>query len=138
MAHISNEIIEKVKLLLAKLSKNGIHIEKAMIFGSYIKGSAEKFSDIDIALVSSDFTGNRFFDRKMINPFIIKVDSRIEPHPFKSEDFTKDDPFVVEILKNCLEVSVKQSMDDPLLQLAGMFESDVTDISQNHDKYIGD
>jgi hypothetical protein len=27
--------------------------------------------------------------------------------------------------------------EDPLLQLAGIFESDLTDISRNHDSYIG-
>lgn len=28
--------------------------------------------------------------------------------------------------------------DDPLLKLAGVFESDVTDISDRHDEYIGE
>jgi metal-responsive CopG/Arc/MetJ family transcriptional regulator len=28
--------------------------------------------------------------------------------------------------------------DDPLLQLAGVFESDITDICERHDEYIGE
>lgn len=31
-----------------------------------------------------------------------------------------------------------QSDNDPLLQLAGIFESAITDISEHHDKYIGE
>ncbi len=109
MAYISNEIIEKIKMLLARISRNGIHIEKTLIFGSYARGIAGKWSDIDVALVSKDFTGIRFFDRKRINPYIIKIDSRIEAHPFKSEDLTQDDPFVEEILKDCLEITIDKN-----------------------------
>lgn len=36
-----------------------------------------------------------------------------------------------------LENKVKQSTDDPLLQLAGIFESDITNVSERHDEYIG-
>ncbi|ODS32306.1 MAG: nucleotidyltransferase [Candidatus Scalindua rubra] len=54
--------------------------------------------------MSRDFTGIAFYDCKRINPFIIKVDSRIEPHPFKPEDFTRDDLFVDQILKEGIEI----------------------------------
>ena len=33
--------------------------------------------------------------------------------------------------------AAKQLSEDPLLRLAGTFESNVTDISECHDKYIG-
>lgn len=104
MAAISNEIIENTKRLLKILTASGLHIDKAILFGSYVKGTAGKWSDIDVALVSRDFTGVGFNDRKKINPFLIKVDSRIEPHPFRPEDFTVDNPFVKEILKQGIEV----------------------------------
>lgn len=38
---------------------------------------------------------------------------------------------------NWLENSVKQSANDSLLKLAGVFESDLTDVSEYHDEYIG-
>jgi len=38
------------------------------------------------------------------NEILIKVDSRIEPHPFKPEDFTEENPFVKEILKQGIEI----------------------------------
>ncbi len=106
MAYISNEINSKIKKLLSILSYNGLRIERALIFGSYAKGAAGKWSDIDVALVSKDFTGIRFFDRKRINPYLIKIDARIETHPFKYEDFTKEDPFVEIILEDCVEISI--------------------------------
>jgi hypothetical protein len=32
----------------------------------------------------------------------------------------------------------KSTEDDPLLQLAGVFESDIADIGERHDEYIGE
>lgn len=105
MVAVSDEILEKLKKFLRMVSASGLHIERAILFGSYAKGTGGTWSDIDIALVSKDFTGIGFYDRKRVNPFLIKVDSRIEPHPFKPEDFTEDNPFVKEILKQGVEIS---------------------------------
>ena len=90
------EIMEKLKTSLFVL----------LVFGSYAKGNQNKWSDIDIALVSKDFTGSGFYDRKKVNPYLIRIDSRIEPHPFKPEDFTGDNPFVNEILKDAIEITL--------------------------------
>jgi hypothetical protein len=36
-----------------------------------------------------------------------------------------------------LSTTVQRLTGDPLLQLAGVFESDVTDLSERHNDYIG-
>ncbi len=104
MAAVTDEAIGVARKFLDMVSAAGVHLEKAILFGSYAKGTAGKWSDIDIALVSKDFTGVGFFDRKKVNPFVIKADSRVEPHPFRPEDFTEDNPFVKEILKQGIEI----------------------------------
>lgn len=104
MAVIPNEVMQNIKRFLNMVSAGGIHLDRAILFGSYARGTAGKWSDIDIALISKDFTGVGFYDRKKVNPFLIKVDSRIEPHPFTSEDFKEDNPFVKEILNYGIEI----------------------------------
>lgn len=42
--------------------------------------------------------------------------------------------FISEWLRNAI---TQTDHDDPLLQLAGIFESDIRDISERHDDYIG-
>jgi hypothetical protein len=42
-----------------------------------------------------------------------------------------------QIISQWIENAVKQATTDPLLQLAGAFESEVSDISERHDEYIG-
>ena len=105
MVTIPDEVMEKLRKFLDLIAENGIRLEKAILFGSYAKGEAGKWSDLDIALVSKDFTGIGFYDCKRINPFIIKVDSRIEPHTFTTEDFTRDNLFVDQILKEGIEIT---------------------------------
>lgn len=87
MAFQTDSIIKIAKRYIRELEKNNIRITEAIIFGSYAKGTAKAESDIDIALVSESFSGNRFDDRRRIVPLRRKIDTRIEPLPFRPEDF---------------------------------------------------
>ncbi|MBI5194646.1 MAG: nucleotidyltransferase domain-containing protein [Nitrospirae bacterium] len=106
MAVVTDEILEKVKMFVAIVLDSGLHLERVILFGSYAKGMESKWSDIDVALVSRDFSGIGFYDRKRVNPYLIKIDSRIEPHPFKPEDFKEDNPFVREILEGGVAIKL--------------------------------
>ena len=63
MDKIPIDILNKIIQFLNILEKNNIHINKAILFGSYAKGTFNEWSDIDIALVSDNFQGNRFLDK---------------------------------------------------------------------------
>jgi predicted nucleotidyltransferase len=97
MANKKNLTIEIVTKYIEELEKNKIHIIEAFIFGSHAKGKTKPESDIDVALISNAFTGNRFEDRRKIVPFRRKIDSRIEPIPFKPEDFNNGGTLAEEI-----------------------------------------
>jgi uncharacterized protein len=95
-------IIEKY---IRILKENYINIEKAFLFGSYARKNASEDSDIDIALVSADFSGSRFYDRRKIIPLRRNIDNRLEPIPFRPEDFTMNDPLVIEIINTGIELN---------------------------------
>jgi len=99
MDKIPDNILKIIKSLISELEKNNFPIEQAVLFGSYAKGTNEQYSDIDLALVSQNFTGNRFLDKEKIRKYIVAVNTDISPMPFRPEDFTTDDFFVDEILK---------------------------------------
>lgn len=107
MAAIPDEVIKKIQEFLDMVSAGGIHLDRAILFGSYARGRTNQWSDIDIALVSREFQGIGFYDRQKVNPYILKIDTRIEPHPFRPEEFTEDDPFVKEILNEGIEIATK-------------------------------
>jgi len=74
-------------------------VKSLYLFGSYAKGNADENSDIDIAIISDKFEGRRFWDREKLGKYIIKSSFDLEVHPYKTEDFTEDDPFVQEIIR---------------------------------------
>jgi len=100
MAGKSDKTIKSIKKYILELERNKIPIKKAILFGSYAKGLARPESDIDVALISNVFSGDRFKDRQRIIPLRRKIDSRIEPLPFTPEDFDNGGILAEEIKKN--------------------------------------
>lgn len=93
-----NKAIEIAKRYIVELENNNIPVLSAYLFGSYAKGNYRKDSDIDIAVISDIFSGDRMEDRIKIEPFRWNIDLRIEQIPFTPEKFSKDwHPFVWEI-----------------------------------------
>jgi predicted nucleotidyltransferase len=78
--------------------KEHINVEKLILFGSFAKNQQLQDSDIDIAVVSPDFTGDRIADQLNLMRYRRQVDLRIEPVPFKPQEFIASDPFVKEIM----------------------------------------
>lgn len=89
---------------LEELEKNNVPIRRAILFGSYVKGSSHEWSDIDIALVSDVFEGIRFKDRNKIRKITLGISSDLSPLPYRPEDFSPDDPFVREIMEHGIVV----------------------------------
>jgi len=100
MVEINPSVKKSVSFFLRKLNENGIKIEKAYIFGSYSKGIENRLSDIDVAIISSDLTDDRFNERIRLMKMAYDIDIRIEPVPFNLNTFVEEDPLVWEILKN--------------------------------------
>jgi predicted nucleotidyltransferase len=94
-------IIEIVKKFCKMVSGDrAIAISKVYLFGSNANGTADKNSDIDVAIVSKSFTGCKYSDREIVNPYVLKIDSSIEVHPFTVAEFNRANPFAKEIIRN--------------------------------------
>lgn len=102
------ETKEYIDLLIKKLfeaAKNkNINIEEGYLFGSYAKGNADEFSDIDLALVSKDFKGNKFLDSLELDEIILELTPKIKAHTFRPDEFSESNLFVKEILKSRIRV----------------------------------
>ena len=88
----------------AEIIKKSFDFQKIILFGSYVKGDYHKDSDIDIAVVFSDY-GNRLDRQVELMKLTRAVDSRIEPHPFREKEFEISNPFVNEIMTYGKEIA---------------------------------
>jgi len=68
------------------LKQEGIDVSQAILFGSYAKGTAKPESDIDIAIVSSQFGKNNLKEMMLLRRLALKIDSHIEPLPFSPRE----------------------------------------------------
>jgi len=94
-------VIKMLKALFIELEKDRIiDIKSAYLFGSVVNGKNTKYSDIDLAIVSDSFTGCRYDDRVKLNPYILKINTNVEVHPFTTREFKVDNPFAKVIMKN--------------------------------------
>lgn len=83
----------KVKSIVTKFIKavkeHDIKVEKAILFGSYALNTADKNSDIDIAIISPDFGKDRFEEAILLKKISEEVYTGISPEPYTVEEYEK-------------------------------------------------
>jgi len=87
----------------AELVNSAFKPKKIFLFGSYAKGNYNEDSDIDVAVVLKDFENVIDIQLELMK-LRRKIDCRIEPHPFREQDFEQSNPFASEILKYGQEI----------------------------------
>ena len=100
----SNAEIEKILKHFLDEVQQKYQIVSAYLYGSFARGTSNKWSDIDVAIISPDFSDDLFEERLKLMKLAASIDDRIEPKPFKKEMFDPNDPLVDEIQKNGIQV----------------------------------
>ncbi|HPI19867.1 MAG TPA: nucleotidyltransferase domain-containing protein [Candidatus Kapabacteria bacterium] len=86
------------------LKENQHNILKVVLFGSYATGKQNSNSDIDLAIIYNKLD-DKFKAQVKLLMLTPKFDTRIEPHPFDSEEFnSRNSPLINEIIKYGIEV----------------------------------
>ena len=104
MAEIPDRVKRIISRFITELADKDIKVERAILFGSYAQGTFNEWSDIDLAIVSTAFTGERFSDRDKIRRIKLGVSCDLEPIPYNPVDFNTNNPFVKRILKTGIRV----------------------------------
>lgn len=100
MAETDNKrVIMDIAVKFAELIGREMKLNRVILYGSFTRDNQHADSDIDIAVVSPDFTGDRLEDQFRLMKHRRSIDLRIEPIPFRPEEFVPEDPFVREILE---------------------------------------
>ncbi len=96
------QIIKKYKKTLEELN---FPVQAIYIFGSQTKGTTNKWSDIDVAVVSDKLKRNRDKYRWQLWNARMNIDLRIEPHGFTVKEFQDNtNPLAYEIRKTGIRI----------------------------------
>lgn len=85
-------IINTIKKYLLSLRERGIPVQYGVLFGSWTRGNAGEWSDIDLLVVSTRFDHiRRREDVNLLWRTAAHTDSRIEPIPVGQFQYEHDD-----------------------------------------------
>ena len=87
---VEDAVIESVKRYLASLPALGIHARRAVLFGSYVQGQADEYSDIDLVVIAPEFDGSREISLIKALWRATVSDNRIEPIPCGEQEWETD------------------------------------------------
>ena len=88
---VESTIMTSIRRYIDALASAGIHARRAVLFGSFAKGDAGKYSDIDLVVIAPEFDGPK--ELKLIEKLwqvTISADNRIEPIPCGEQEWETD------------------------------------------------
>ena len=80
--------VEKVIAEFIALLSNAVQVEAVILYGSYMNGLPDEWSDIDIAVISPDFEGLPLWERqRMISRATVDRDANVAPIGYPSSEY---------------------------------------------------
>lgn len=88
---VEGKVIDIVKRYLSALPDYGIRPSKAVLFGSFVRGRADEWSDIDLIVIAPEFDGTRTIEQvKQLWLATGAADDRIEPIPCGEREWEEE------------------------------------------------
>ena len=95
------EVIEVVNRFCQGITALGIRPEKIILYGSYANNTDRETSDINIVIVSDDFSGKNFWERiDIMSEVIYEIFAPIEAVAMTPEEWDRGDSFIVDFAQN--------------------------------------
>jgi predicted nucleotidyltransferase len=85
-------VVSAVRRYLSVLPTVGIHASRAVLFGSFARGEADQYSDIDLVVIAPEFDTRSDFDTtRNLWETTFLADNRIEPIPCGEREWESGD-----------------------------------------------
>jgi len=95
--------INTARLFINDCQSIGLTFHKVLLFGSAAKNTTHEWSDIDLLLISDQFSENVFDNLKLYSKINIRYPI-IETHPYPTKYYYAGDDFIKEISKESVEI----------------------------------
>ena len=95
------DVLDILSRFRAALELRKIHVERLVLFGSWAKGTAREFSDIDVVVVSPDFDGKDLWSRaKLLGAAAYQVFEPIEAVALTPQEWEGKTSTICELAKD--------------------------------------
>ena len=100
---------ELVRYIKSYLAQRNLHLDRVILFGSHARGQARPDSDVDIAIVSDEFSGKDIFQRaRMMRGLHISLTRRFSK-PFdivylSNEELSARESFLLDYVRQGREL----------------------------------
>jgi predicted nucleotidyltransferase len=97
-----------IQRFVEAVRREGIRVDKVILYGSYSRGTQREYSDIDVAIVSRDWGKDPVEEGMRLFVIAGGIDSHLEPVPISLESYEKDTwvPLIYEIRENGVELEI--------------------------------
>jgi predicted nucleotidyltransferase len=105
---VESEITQLIKDYVKLLRGEGVAVERAILYGSRARGDFSEGADIDLALVIKNMDRADFTLKRTLMQLAVRIDDRIEPVAYSSQDYEKDDwlPLLYSIKTTGMEIDI--------------------------------
>jgi uncharacterized protein len=119
---VEQAVVDNVRRYLASLAKHGIHSRRAILFGSFARGEADRYSDIDLVVIAPEFDGPRDPSRVKALWRATVADSRIEPIPCGEKEWDSGDgrPILEIARREGVVIKADETRNGPVIQAVAM------------------
>ncbi len=102
------EVVRTIKKFVEALRREGITVDRVILYGSYARGRTRPDSDIDVAVISRNFGKDRVEEGMTLFRVAGKIDPRLEPIPISPESYRRDTwvPLIYEIKDKGIELEI--------------------------------
>lgn len=95
-----NAVVEIVARFRRGLEARGIRPQKIILYGSNATGVATPDGDIDVVVISSDFSGKRFWERvDLLSDVIYEIFSPLDAVAMTPDEWERGESFVVDLAR---------------------------------------
>jgi len=96
-----NAVVEIVDRFRRGLEARGIRPQKVILYGSHAKGIATAVSDIDVVVISSDFSGKGYWERvEVLSDVIYEMFAPLDAVALTQDEWDGGESFVVDFARN--------------------------------------
>jgi len=96
-----NAVVEIVDRFRKGLEARGIRPQKVILYGSHATGVATAVSDIDVVVISSDFSGKGYWERvEVLSDVIYEIFAPLDAVALTQDEWDGGESFVVDFARN--------------------------------------